>query len=63
MTQFLSLAIAWLPMILIAGVMLFTGTRLSRQYRDNLELSRAAIETIRENTEAIRELTRRIGER
>jgi hypothetical protein len=56
----ISLAVSWLPFVIILGVLLFTGRRLSRQYGENLELSRHAVEAIRENTSALRELTRRM---
>lgn len=63
METLIPLLVNWLPLIVILGVIIFSGMRLSRQYQENIELSRSAIETIRENTEALRELTRRLEER
>ena len=63
METLIPLLVNWLPLIVILAMFLFGGIRLSRQYQANIELSRSAIEAIRENTEALRELTRRMGER
>ena len=63
MESFISLLVAWLPLIVIVAILLLTGRRLSRQYQENIELSRTAIDAIRENTDALRALTGRLGER
>lgn len=65
MTQadLISLLVAWLPFVVLLAVFALMGRRLSRQYAENLRLSAEAIAVLRENTQALRDLSARLGER